>query len=874
MATSEFDRVERIFSEAVELPPRERAAFLDRECAGDADLRAAVEELLAHDEAASTAFLAPIAYSGEDTLESVGDTIGPYQLVARLGEGGFGVVYRAHQTAPVQRDVALKIIKAGMDTRQIVKRFEAERQTLARLDHPNTTRVYDAGATERGRPYFVMELVDGEPIVTFCARRELNLRERLDLFLQACAAIEHAHQRAIIHRDIKPSNVLVRELDGKAQVKVIDFGIARALDQDDAGMTLTMAGAVLGTPESMSPEQAAGLPVDTRTDVYSLGVLLYELICGRHPFADAMRQSRDVTERLRLVRELDPPRPSTQLNKSGASMPAAPPRSSVRGDLDWIVMRALEKDPARRYPSVGELAADIRRHLNHEPVHARVPSRVYRAKKFYRRNRVAVLAGSAIAAALVLGMVGLVVGLQRATTEAARARREAARSNQVAQLLTSLFEGVRPEMTAGRDAPVLREILAGASDRMRETLGDEPEVEAQLRHTIANTQYSISDKEGALVNYRRAMELYTRLHGLRHGDTLLAASGVANAQLSLGRIDEAEGTLRAALEPWSGANAPARQYAAALHTLASILRERGNIAEATEWMERAYEAHVAEFGESSTDALSIRHDLAALFARADRIEDAERVHREVYEARLELLGPDHPETLFSMNSLAYVLGVQGRLDEAEPFYRGALEGRRRVLGERHADTLTSVNNLAFHLAQQRRYAEAEALFREVLAAQIETLGESHPLTLLSMNNLGATLRLQERFEEAHEFLEKAYLGRRDALGEDHPSTLFSAHNLGVVLRHLGRFDEAADMFRIAAEGRSKRFGPAQRDTIASVEELARAVAQAGRLEEAVATINRALEELPADDEQSSSARDRLEGIMKEITPEASALGMN
>jgi serine/threonine protein kinase len=459
-----------LFLEAVLKPPGAgRDAFLDEVCGDDVALRDQVESLLAASEQAGS-FLEQHALSdslpnfgeelGEGTIDSPrisehpGSVIGPYKLLRQIGEGGMGVVFMAEQTEPIQRTVALKIIKPGMDTRQVIARFEAERQALAMMDHPNIARVLDAGTTDTGRPYFVMELVKGVPITKYCDEHKLSLRERLELFKPVCEAVQHAHQKGIIHRDLKPTNVLVAEYDNHAIPKVIDFGVAKATAQKLTERTMfTEFGQVIGTVEYMSPEQAKfnQLDIDTRSDIYSLGVLLYELLTGSTPFERERLRSAAFDEVLRIIREEEPPKPSTRLSTSG-SLPLAgrdreggssslaaiaanrhtePARlnKDIRGELDWIVMKSLEKDRGRRYETASALAADIDRHLHDEPVQACPPSAAYRFRKFARRNKVAMFAATAATIVLILGIVGLIisnrlVAAQRAQAEAERDRAE------------------------------------------------------------------------------------------------------------------------------------------------------------------------------------------------------------------------------------------------------------------------------------------------------------------------------------------------------------------------------------------------------------------------------------------------------------------
>ncbi|MFN0149441.1 MAG: protein kinase domain-containing protein [bacterium] len=554
-------RLRDLFANAQEMPASERSAFLDRVLAGEPALRAELDALLANAETAG-AFLATRGMGDALTAASspfgsplLGSTVGPYRLVELLGEGGFGVVYLAEQEKPIRRRVALKLIKPGMDTRQVISRFEAERQTLALMDHPGIAQVFDAGETQAGRPFFAMEYVPGVSITAFCDRERLRTRERLDLFLDVCDAVQHAHQRGVIHRDIKPSNVLVARRDGLPVLKVIDFGIVKATSgaMEDRSV-MTREGTVLGTLGYMSPEQAGAIraEVDTRSDIYSLGVLLYELLTGAMPFDRIRLQGADWSEAVRIIREEDPPSLTARLTRGAtetspgargdrkerdervaeiANRRATDQRTLLRelhGDLEWITLRAIEKEPDRRYASASELSADIRRHLANEPVLARAPSTIYRWRKFARRHRVGVAAAALVLLAIVAGGITAAVGLQRAVRAERAARREANSARRVSDFLVEMFRTSNPDQSRG-ETITARTILEEGTRRIQSSLQEDPLVRARLLSTLGEVHQNLGmrDEGFALVREglavaesagtRDEMEIATHLYSLARG---------------------------------------------------------------------------------------------------------------------------------------------------------------------------------------------------------------------------------------------------------------------------------------------------------------------------------------------------------------------
>jgi eukaryotic-like serine/threonine-protein kinase len=689
-----------------------------------------------------------------------GIVIGPYYLLQSIGQGGMGEVWLAEQKEPVRRRVAIKLIKAGMDTREVVARFESERQALALMDHPAIAKVFDAGATPQGRPDFVMEYVNGVPITDYCDKHRMTPRERLELFIHVCEGVQHAHQKAIIHRDLKPSNILVCEVDRKPTPRIIDFGLAKATAYRLTAETMfTRVGALVGTPGYMSPEQADStvLDVDTRTDVYSLGVVLYELLVGALPL-DLRQVAFD--EVLRRLREEDAPRPSTKLRALGERSGVAAQNRGVdpdtlqrqlRGDLDAITLKALEKDRARRYAASSELAADIGRYLRNEPVAARPASVGYQARKYVRRHRVGVSVASAGAVLLVAFAVAQTLQLQRT-------RRERDRADRITEFMTGMFKVSDPSAARGNSITA-REILDKASTDVGTGLNKDPELQAQMMHIMGDVYEKLGLFPQAESLLTRAVDIRRHVLGPGNRDTLTSMSLLGWVIHQQGRYPEAEKLIRETLD----------------------IRRR-------------------VFGPEARGTIKSMQNLAAILANEGHFDEAEKVDREALLIERRALGPEDPATLGSMTDLANVLGnYEGHWAEAETLEREALDVQRRVLGPDDRGTLRAMMNPAAILDDEGHFAEAEKVERAALDIQRRIFGPEHRETLTGMVNLAGPLIHSGQYGNAEKLIRETLDIQRRVLGPEFPDTAMSTYNLAIVKLHTGKPDEALSLLHEAVD---------------------------------------------------------------------------
>lgn len=731
--------------------------------------------------------------------------IGPYRLLKKLGSGGMGVVYLAEQDEPVRRQVALKLIKTGMDTEQVVARFEMERRSLALMEHPGIARVLDAGATESGRPYFVMEVVRGTPMTTFSNSHKLGVDQRLELFARVCDALQHAHQKGIIHRDIKPSNVLVESRDGEITPKIIDFGIAKATDQRslDSGQR-TIVGQVVGTPEYMSPEQAESsvVDIDTRSDIYSMGVMLYKLISGTLPFVSSSQGPSDFSKTRRLLLEEDPPKPSTRLSSVADSridcgVDRRTLARKLKGDLDWIVMKAINREIDLRYQSASELAADVRRYLADQPVLASSPSTAYRLRKFARRHKVAV---TGVIAGLILLLGGVVATTSqaiRATRAESEAHLQAGLAADVNDFLISMLAEAHPENhPAGREVTVVEALETAA--KMVDAGNRSPRLEAEVRGAVGKAFLSLGRHDEAEHQTRRALETLIAVDQVDNTEIARLRVQLGIILLDRGDTENAALNFETARETLGSAGSDSvLRWALATRHLADIAKIEGRIETASELYESALAAARSVDGDEATKAEALALiQLGALALEAMDVEEAEKKIREGLALQRAVLGEHHPSVANTLRQLAMVLSEKGEFEEADRLFRAGLESDRAVYGDGHIRVAVSQQNFGLHLLKWK--PEMAESYMEEAAQGFENLGNEAALAQV-LDVLGAVQLDLEKYERAEDNFSRALDLRIGSLPADHPDIAQSLNNIGTAHMRSGRFDRAEPMFEQALQ---------------------------------------------------------------------------
>ena len=749
-----------------------------------------------------------------DKGASSGDQIGRYTLLRPLGEGGMGIVFVAEQKTPVERRVALKVIKLGMDTRDVVARFEAERQALAVMDHPGIARVFDGGATDAGRPYFVMELVDGEPITQFCDRARLPIRDRIALAIDVCRAVQHAHQKGIIHRDLKPSNVLVTMQDGRPAAKVIDFGVAKATQTPLTDQTFaTQVGHVVGTPAYMSPEQLGLVDqdIDTRADIYSLGVMLYELLAGARPF-----DQKELDTGLGLIHAIknnEASRPSMRVASVSAERqravatarktdPAAL-RRTLKGDLDWIVLKAIEKDRSRRYDTANTLAGDLQRHLDNEPVSARPPSATYRMRKFVTRHRVGVAAAAAMLVLIVGSAAVIAVQAARVAAERDRATLEAAKATSIKDFLQQMLASANPQGAGSRTITVV-DALATAERRVDSALSTQPDVAGAVRRTLGETYFGLGE-------YDRAQRILTaavaesRSSG-RQQDLVLDLAELGTVLRYSGKLEDAARLQREAVETAHASGVPPEVRAYALYRLANTVRAQSQFDEARRLATEALEMRTSIFGPDSREAAASYQQLALIaFDKSDPDTAAALIQRAIGLLKKHL-GPRHNEVGNALNDSALFLMDRGQHQEALPILEEVLAIARADLGDDHPEVAAINENVGNVLFRLNRHAEAAARLEDVLAVRRKALGDDSMVVGRTLHNMGVAYTRLGDFDKAEQRLNEARDRLQRTLGREHPEFGTLLRNVGVLRERRGDLAQAEAVLREALALHLKALG--------------------------------------------------------------------
>ncbi len=783
--------LQRLYHEALECLPEDRASFVREACTSDQWLRSELESLLAQDEVAGDFLeqqalgLAAKSLAGDAVPAAgiePGTLLGPYKIVDRIAQGGMGIVYRAEQQYPVRRTVALKVIRPGMDSEHVIARFEAERQALALMDHPHIARVFDAGTTPSGRLYFVMELVDGQPITDYSSGLGLSLPDRLKMFIPVCQAIQHAHQKGVIHRDIKPSNILTGTYDGVPVPKVIDFGIAKAMQEPLTDRSMhTQAGGRVGTLQYMSPEQAGtfGQDVDTRTDVYSLGAVLYELVAGSSPLNRATLEHSGEVDIVRRICEEDPPKPSVRMRdrKLAAKGDAKRPYNMVRPDLDWVVMKAIEKDRNRRYETPNALARDIERYLRGDGVEARPASAGYRLRVFARRYRLFLT----VAASFI---ILLTAATALTSWQALRARTAERAAQQQRDRALSAESKAREDERRAREerlravsaeAQALRESKTALAEKAR------ADVESQTAQAVASflqedllSQADASDQRGP-ANMQRGPDLTVRVALDRAAQRIVGKFSGRPA---------VEGAIR--------------------KTLGDTYNNLGLYSEAAAQLEQAVTLLAASLGKDHPDTLFAMDRLATVYQNEGKLAQAEAMMKRELESRRSVFGPRHRQTWETINNLGVLYVRMGKYSEAEPYVLQGIAQNRQNPGPDGEDLSTALNNLGLLYNSEKKYDLAAAALTEAVARRERNIGPDHPKTLVSLSNLALSRKGQGNLAESIALNRKILEARRRVLGPEHPSTLRTMQNLAGALIAASQYTESESLLLTAWEAAKKQ----------------------------------------------------------------------
>ena len=850
MNVERWQRIEELFEAAVELEPEQRAELLNKECAGDTVLFKQVESLILSEREAGSFIHQAIGEAARridqhQAQPAVGQRIGPYEIIKEIGHGGMGAVYLAHRADDAyQKKVAIKLVRGGIATSELLRRFRSERQILANLDHPHIARLLDGGTTDSGTPYVVMEYVEGIPFDDYCDVNSLSIEDRIRLFRKICSAVQYAHQNLVVHRDIKPGNILVT---AHGEPKLLDFGIAKLLKSDEPFVTVaeTRAGLAAMTPEYASPEQFRGEAITTASDVYSLGVVLYELLAGRRPYNINRQQLREIE---RAICEQEPDRPSTAVTrkeravtidndddetrantvKQSASA-ADKLRRRLRGDLDNIVMMAMRKEPSRRYASAEQLSEDLRRHLLGLPVTARPATFGYRTQKFVRRNAIGVAATSAVFV-LIAALAGFYTW--RLAGERDRARVEAAKAARVSEFMTGLFEVSDPSQSKG-ETITAKELLERGANRIKEELADQPEVQATMMNVMGTVYLSLGLYDRAEPLLEESLSIRRRLYGEKNTEVAGSLLSIGRLHYARGDYDGAEAFCRQALELNREIfGSDSLEVARSMNLLATALNGKGDYSAAESMFRQVIELRRKRQGTQHADVLTNLSSLSAVLIDKGDNEAAESIMREIVDLRRSLYGDRNPQLAIDINNLAAARYSRGELDGAEQLFREALSLRRTVLGEEHPDVAEGLNNLAVVLRDQGDYDEAESLLHRAIEIETRNRGAEHWYVAYYQSTLGLVQHASGDYQAAEPTFRKALETYRKSFPEDNAYTAVPVLGLGLVLTDNGNPEKAEPLLRRSLAVFQKRLPADHWQTATAESALGACLASMKRFEEA------------------------------------------
>jgi len=898
MPESRWDKIQLIFEEALTLQDEKREAFLVEKCGHDKELLKEVSDLINAD-STENSLLDSSPFSALDSgalLDLIGQEVGPYKITRKLGEGGMGAVFLAARTSQdFEQEVALKLLNFGLPSEHLMQRFNSERQILAGLDHPNIARLFDGGVSKQGWPFFTMEYVHGLPVTEFCKQNQLTVEAQLELFIVICDAVQYAHRNLVIHRDIKPANILVRE-DGT--VKLLDFGIAKILSADRVQPALTQTGVLPMTPEYASPEQIKGEPITTASDIYSLGVLLYELLAGERPFQFKTRQPSEIEK---IICESQPTRPSqTVRESSGRSL-----KSKLAGELDKICLMALRKEPERRYDSVEQFKNDIKNYLSNLPVVAQGESFGYIASKFALRNRL-LLSSVAIACTIIIGLiVGYTIQLK---TERDKALFEQQKTEQIAEFLSDLFKVSDPSESRGEEITA-RELLEKGAEKVETELAEQPSVLARVLGVIGNVYESLGLYDQAEKNLEQSLDLTKSEFGERSLPASLALAELADAVLNkadfsraesliveafsiqkelpnvkeleflktklllgevafhLGEFNRADSLYNLVLEGQTRSLPENhKELGRTYNAIASVQISLGDFEKAEVFYRKALRVYEQEFGAESANVAVILNDLAYTLRKQGKLDIAEEMYRKVMKLNERIYSADHPNTGWTLNHLSRLFSLTGKLDEAEPMARRALKIRIAAMGEAHPATAASRGNLASILSKKNRLKEAEVLYREN-EKQLRKLGGEHPHVAAATFSVGRILMKQGRFLEAELHLENSLKIHRKTLPVRHPRIAQGLTALGEIYLNTNRAKEAELVFVEGLEIFTNSNANAK--VIASAEMwLAKSFLVQSKVESAVKHLQNARQIAESDSSVGESLRDEIKRLLNKTQTKA------